>query len=173
MIDRLGGTPTLEFLVNEGDALPKKGSVFFRAGQTLKAGSNESINIKLWEGSIQAPITDNRFIGVLKIRGTDIDTGIVPTGADIECEYEMSDSGTIMLEVSIPCIGATFSNRNFYSRQEGQMDLSDVDGIAQQGREILEDYLSGNYTITPYIYRNGEPKPRTQDEPLKREDLGF
>ena len=69
---------------------------------------------------------------------TDIDAGVIPTGADIECEYEMSDSGTINLEASIPCIGASFSNRNFYSRQEGQIDLSDVDSIAEQGRQVLE-----------------------------------
>ena len=134
----MGGIPVLEFLVNEGDALPKKGSITFKAGQTLKAGSNDSINIKLWEGNIQSPITDNRFIGVLKITGTDIDSGVVPTGADIECEYEMSDSGTINLEASIPCIGASFSNHNFYSRQEGQLDLTDVDNLAEQGRSVLE-----------------------------------
>ena len=138
VIDKLGGTPVLEFLICEGDALPKKGTITFKAGQTLKAGTNDSINIKLWEGNIQSPITDNRFIGVLKITGTDIDSGVVPTGADIECEYEMSDSGTINLEASIPCIGASFGNHNFYSRQEGQIDLSDIDGIAEQGRTILE-----------------------------------
>ena len=138
VVDKLGGVPVLDFLVNEGDALPKKGSITFKAGQTLKAGTNDSINIKLWEGSIQSPITDNRFIGVLKIAGTDIVSGVVPTGADIECEYEMSDSGNIVMEVSIPCIGASFSNRNFYSRQEGQLDLNDVDSLAAQGRSILE-----------------------------------
>ena len=138
VIDKLGGTPVLEFLVSEGDALPKKGSISFKAGQTLKAGTNDSINIKLWEGKIESTITDNRFIGVLKILGTDIDNGVVPTGADIECEYEMSDSGTIHLEVSIPCIGAVFSNKNFYSRQEGQLNLEDVDSIADQGRSVIE-----------------------------------
>ena len=138
VVDKLGGVPVLEFLVNEGDALPKKGTITFKAGQTLKAGSNDTINIKLWEGNIQSPITDNRFIGVLKIAGTDIDSGVVPTGADIECEYEMSDSGTIVLEASIPCIGASFSNHNFYSRQEGQLDLTDIDSIAEQGRIVLD-----------------------------------
>ena len=138
VVDKLGGVPVLEFLVNEGDALPKKGSITFKAGQTLKAGSNDSINIKLWEGNIQSPITDNRFIGVLKISGTSIDSGVVPTGADIECDYEMSDSGTIVLETSIPCIGATFGHRNFYSRQEGQLNLIDVDSIAEQGRSVIE-----------------------------------
>lgn len=138
VLDKLGGTPVLQFLVSEGDALPKKGTVTFKAGQTLKAGTHDSINIKLWEGNIQSPITDNRFVGVFKIVGTDIDTGVIPTGADIECEFEMSDSGTIHLEASIPCIGASFSNRNFYSRQEGQLDLADVDSIAEEGRHVLE-----------------------------------
>lgn len=138
VLDKLGGTPVLQFLVSEGDALPKKGTVTFKAGQTLKAGTHDSINIKLWEGNIQSPITDNRFVGVFKIVGTDIDTGVIPTGADIECEFEMSDSGTIHLDASIPCIGASFSNRNFYSRQEGQLDLSDIDSIAEEGRHVLE-----------------------------------
>ena len=138
VIDKLGGVPELMFLVEEGDSLPKKGTITVKAGQTLKAGTNNSINIKLWEGNIQSPITDNRFIGMLKIAGTDIDSGVVPTGADIECEYEILDSGTINLEVSIPCIGASFANRNFYSRQEGQIDLTDIDSIAEQGRLVLD-----------------------------------
>ena len=138
VLDKLGGTPVLQFLVVEGDSLPKKGTVKFKAGQTLKAGTHDSINIKLWEGDIQFPISDNRFIGVYKIIGTDFDEGVIPTGADIECDFEMSDSGTIHLGVSVPCIGASFSNRNFYSRQEGQIDLADVDSIAEDGRSVLE-----------------------------------
>lgn len=138
VLNKLGGTPVLKFLVKEGDSLPKKGTVTFKAGQTLKAGTNESLNFKLWEGNIEYPISDNRWIGLFKIKGTDIAEGVVPTGADIECEYEMSDSGTINLTASIPCIGATFSNCNFYSRQEGQIDLDDIEGIAEQGRHVLD-----------------------------------
>ena len=138
MLDRLGGIPVYTILIHEGDSLPKRDTVTFRAGQTLKAGSNSTINIKLWEGNIESPITDNRFIGVLKIAGTDFSAGVIPTGADIECEYEMSDSGTITLDVSVPCIGASFTNRNFYSRQEGQIDLNDVDDIAEHGQQVLD-----------------------------------
>ncbi len=136
VIDKLGGVPSLVFLVNEGDSLPKKGTIPFKAGQTIKAGTHDSINIKLWEGNIQSPITDNRFIGVYKIVGTDFDAGVIPTGADIECDFEMSDSGTIYLGASVPCIGASFRNRNFYSRH--QVDLTDIDSIAEAGRDVLE-----------------------------------
>lgn len=138
VLNKLGGTSVLEFLVKAGDRLPKKGTVTFKAGQTLKAGTHDSLNFKLWEGDIEYPIKDNRFIGVFKIMGTDIDEGVVPTGADIECEYEISDSGTINLTASIPCIGATFRRHNLYSRQEGQIDLNDIESIADQGFRLLD-----------------------------------
>lgn len=138
VMDRLGGTSILDFLVNEGDSLPKKGHRVFKAGQTLKAGSAASINIKLWEGAIQSPISDNLFIGVLKISGTDFEDGVIPTGAEIECNFEMADSGAISLEISIPCIGANFGKRNFYSRQEGQDNLSDTDKIVDDGQQMLD-----------------------------------
>lgn len=138
VIEKLGGSPVLDFLVNEGDPLPKKGTKLVKAAQTLKAGSIDSINIKLWEGNILDPITDNRYIGILKISGTDFLAGVIPAGADIECEYEVSDSGTISLEVSIPSIGASFNNKNFYSRQEGQIDLDDIDKIANDGQQVVD-----------------------------------
>lgn len=138
VIDKLGGVPTLEFLVNEGDSLPKKGSITFKAGQTLNSGTDDSINIKIWEGDIQSPITDNRFVGILKISGRNIGSASIPIGADIECEYEMSDSGTINFEASVPCIGASFGNRNFYSRQDGQPDLTNVDSLAEDGRSVID-----------------------------------
>lgn len=136
VLDKLGGIPIPDFLVEEGEALPKKGHKIFKAGQTLKAGSLSSIDIKLWEGAIPNPITDNRFIGSLKISGIDFGEGVIPTGADIECDYEISDSGNIILEVSIPCIHATFQKRNFYSRSE--TNLTDTDRINEDGQKMLD-----------------------------------
>ena len=135
VLEKLGGTPVLKFLVNEGDPLPKKGTMSFKAAQTIRAGSNDTLNIKLWEGNIQSPIDDNRWIGVFKISGTDFDSGVIPTGEEIECEYEMTDSGTIYLEPSVPCIGASFAKRNFFASHK--IDLDDIDSISEQGQLIL------------------------------------
>lgn len=127
VLDKVGGVPTLDYLVKAGDSLPVKGKRVFKAAETLKAGDQNSINLKLWEGEIESPITDNRPIGVLKISGFDFDDGVIYAGADLECDYEILDSGNIILEVSVPCIGGTFqSGKNFYSRQEGQIDYSDA-----------------------------------------------
>ena len=52
----------------------------------------------------------------------------------------MLDSGNIVLEVSVPSIGGTFhSRRNFYSRQEGQLDFSEESArVSEQGERTLQ-----------------------------------
>jgi len=125
VLEKLGGRPLLDYLVRSGDSLPKKGKRLFKAAESLKSGASSSLNLKLWEGEIEDPITDNRPIGVLKISGSDFDDGVIPAGADLECDFEILDSGNIIIEVSVPCIGGTFhSGKNFYSRQEGQLDYT-------------------------------------------------
>jgi len=123
--EKIGGRIILDYLVREGDQLPKKGKRIFKADESLKAGSAGALRFKLWEGDVDEPIHDNRFIGMFKIRGSDFDHGVVTAGSELECSYEVLDSGNIVLEVSVPSIGSSFhSGRNFYSRQEGQVDYA-------------------------------------------------
>jgi len=104
-----------------------KGTRRYKAAESLKAGSTGSLNFILWEGDIDDPIKDNRPIGVLKVSGSDFDDGVIPAGADLECDYEILDSGNIIFEISIPSIGGMFNStgKNFYSRQEGESDYLD------------------------------------------------
>ncbi|GMW00555.1 MAG: hypothetical protein AMXMBFR84_16920 [Candidatus Hydrogenedentota bacterium] len=139
VLERLGGRPVLDYLIRSGDSLPKKGKKVFKAAESLKSGAAGSLNLKLWEGEIEDPIADNRPIGVLKISGSDFDSGVIPAGADLECDYEILDSGNIVIEVSVPCIGGTFhSGRNFYSRQEGQLDYTAASALVlEEGERTL------------------------------------
>ncbi|MGK5035709.1 Hsp70 family protein [Janthinobacterium sp. LB3P118] len=124
-LEKMGGRLVLDHLVREGDQLPKKGKKTFKAAESLRAGAAGSIKLKLWEGGIEDPVSDNRFIGIFEIRGADFSDGVIAKGADLICEYEVLDSGNIVLDVSVPSIGGTFnSGRNFYSRQEGQIDYT-------------------------------------------------
>lgn len=123
--DNLSASASLAWLVRAGDALPKKGELRFKAAETLRAGSNAALHFNLWEGEITHPVTDNRPIGSLKVRGTDFDDGVITAGAELVCEYEVLDSGAIRMEVSVPDIGASFpSSHNFYSHQDGQLDFA-------------------------------------------------
>jgi len=142
VLEKLGGTPGFDYLIRKGDPLPKKGERGFKAAESLKAGATGSLNFKLWEGEIEDPITDNRPIGALKISGSDFDDGVIPAGADLECDYEIQDSGLIILEVSVPCIGSTFhSDRNFYSwQQEDGTDITSTSTaliVVEKGQETL------------------------------------
>lgn len=138
--DKVGGRSILDYLVREGDQLPKKGKKSFKAAESLKAGSVGSIKFKLWEGEIPDPINDNRFIGLFEIQGTDFDEGVIAAGAEIICEFEVHDSGNIFLEVLVPSISGSFkSGRNFYSNQEGKLDYThQAKNIQQQSDQILQ-----------------------------------
>lgn len=138
--EKLGGRPVLDYLVREGDQLPKKGKRVFKAAESLKAGSVGSIKFKLWEGEIADPINDNRFIGMFEIEGSDFDDGVIGAGAELILEYEVLDSGNITMEVSVPSIGGSFhSGRNFYSRQEGQIDYSQASKlVAEQSEHAMQ-----------------------------------
>lgn len=138
--DKVGGPLVLDYLVREGDQLPKKGKKTFKAGESLKSGSAGSIKFKLWEGEVSDPINDNRFIGMFEIRGSDFDDGVIAAGAELVCEYEVLDSGNIQLEVSVPSISGSFkSGRNYYSSQEGKIDYSNqAKNIQEQSEHTLE-----------------------------------
>src|SRR5690606_6138487 len=122
--DRLGAVATLDYLVREGDMLPQKGRRIYKAESRLEPGAERAINFKLWEGEIRDPVADNRFIGLFAIRGGDLDDRPVPAGAELICDYEVLDSGNIVLQVTIPAVQGSFNSaRNFYSRQEGQINF--------------------------------------------------
>jgi molecular chaperone DnaK len=141
---RSGGSTTLVHLIKAGDQLPKKGRAVFRTEETLKAGSSESIKFRLWEGEIGQPVEDNHLIGMMEIRGTDIESGVIAAGAELVCDYEMLDSGAITLQVSVPSIGGLFdSGRQFYSPQEAQVDFTKAaqlveDQSEQASRRIID-----------------------------------
>ncbi len=136
--DKSGGKSVLDYLVKEGDRLPVKGQKIFKTEETLKAGGSSSIKFKLWEGEISDPVEDNRFVGTFEIKGTDFDEGVIPAGADLIVDYEMLDSGNIVLEVSIPTIGNSFhSGRNFYSRDSGQIDYMAASKLVESEAEKM------------------------------------
>lgn len=138
VLEKLGGRTTLEFIVKEDEPLPKTGTINVRASNALCAGSDEAINIKLWEGNILNRVEDNRFIGMLRISGQDFDSGVIPSGAIIECSYNISESGNISLDVSVPSIGATFNAHNFYSSNDGKVNLEDINSLTDEAKDIQD-----------------------------------
>jgi molecular chaperone DnaK len=138
--ERIGGKSSLDYLIKEGDRLPKEGKKIYKAAESLRAGSPSSLKFKLYEGEISESIDDNRFIGMFEIKGSDFEDGVIAAGAELVCEYEILDSGNIIMNVSVPSIGGRFqSGRNFYSRQEGQVDYSTyAKSVNEQANSTLD-----------------------------------
>lgn len=141
--DRVGGKRTLDWIVKPGDTLPLRCSKLFKAEHSLTAGSNDSLNFKLYEGDgeIDEP-SDNRFVGQLKISGNDFEDGIIKSGATLECDFRIQDSGAITIQVSIPSVRGTFGKgHNFYSWQKEGFDFSDrsaTSGVIEEANLALK-----------------------------------
>jgi len=140
LLDRIGGASVSRALVQEGDSLPKSGEITLKAANSLKAGQAEALRFKLWEGDIDQPVSDNRPIGTFEIKGTDLENGVIAAGSELNLSWQMLESGEIACEVSVPSVGALFhGGRNFYSRQESQIDYSDASRrVAEESEAALQ-----------------------------------
>ena len=125
-LNKLGGLPTLVYLIKEGEPLPKRGVISFKAVESLRAGSDKALCFPIREGENEDDIRQNELIGRFEIKGTDFDDGVIPAGADLNCEYDVLDSGCIRLKVSVPYISASFTSRNLYSWRMVSIDYTDA-----------------------------------------------
>lgn len=136
-----GGNPRMTWLVREGDMLPRKGTEKFLAADAVKAGSDDALNFMLYQGESDDP-ADNRLVGEMKIKGKDVEHGVIYAQADLICNYEIDDSGIPRLEVAVPSIGSAFhsdGDGDFYFREFGQVNFADAgEGVAHEGEAVLE-----------------------------------
>lgn len=151
--DKPGGRIVLDYLVREGDQLPKNGTKIYRAGESLRAGGTNPLRFKLWEGEIQDPVADNRFIGVFLIQGSDFEEGVIQKGAELRCEYQVLDSGNIVLDITVPSISGSFaSGHNYYSRQEGLRDYT------KEAKRVAEESESVTNRINDMASKIDDPR---------------
>jgi molecular chaperone DnaK len=123
--------------------LPARGQKKYRALDTIRAGTSDALNFNIWQGDITDQPSENDFVGLFKVTGQDLEDGrIIPAGTELVCDYEMRDSGNLMIEVCIPLIGMTFkTNRNFYSRQEGERNFATSAKFVRQEAEAVKRKL--------------------------------
>lgn len=149
-LDRMGGKPVPVFLIKENEHLPHRGSALLKAGKRLVSGSSQALTFTLWEGEIIDPIEDNRYIGTYRIQGTSFSSGVIEQGADIICDYEVSESGQLRLGATVPSVRAVFESKNFYSRFEGQLSLSDPSGLLASANHLqsrIEELQSASFSM--------------------------
>jgi len=128
------------YLVRKGDSLPAKGKFTLYASENIKAGDDASLNFKMYEGEIEEPVKYNRFIGHIKVYGTDFDFGKIVEGAEIICTYTVNDAGSVNIDIEIPSIGESFSNEiNFYVAKDGQLNSNETaEKLSRDGKDLMD-----------------------------------
>lgn len=137
-----GGSNTLAYIVRKGDILPVQGEIFFKATETVKAGSDNAIKFKLWQGDIESKVDDNKFIGLSEIHGSDFDYGRINIGDRIRVNYTISDSYSITECTFTVIDNPTLSNDTFparYNTAEAELDMAhSSEIIAGEAAELVE-----------------------------------
>ena len=151
--DPRGGRSMLDYIIREGDPLPKKGSLKFLASKSISAGSAEALRFKLWEGDVGDRVESNRRIGELAISGKGFASGVIAPGAELLCEYEILDSGNVRFEVSVPSIGASFSSsRGLYTSHLSKVDFSTASA------QVRQEALTGSNQLKALANRVDDPR---------------
>ena len=163
VVKEIGGRSVPVYLVTEHDRLPKEGTILLTAGESVEAGSINSLNFKLWEGEIHDIISDNRPIGVLRINGTDFSEGIIPENADLRCSYEVPTGGDIKFEVEVEIEGIPkkFGQVYCYKSENSDSDASQINldpdafQVAEDGIQIRKriDHLNEIVGNNPKLER--------------------
>lgn len=148
--ERIGSQKyVLDPMVKKGDHLPAKGVRTYKTETALRANGPGEITVALWEGEIRDPVTDNNLVGAVRITGEDFEMGVIESGTEILCEYEVLDSGKISITVTVPKVNITFTRDNFYVPDIGKHDFSkETDFVAFEIKRAMErlDELSGKIT---------------------------
>ena len=138
VLDKANGNPEAIYLVKKGDALPSKGEVKLRSGIELESGFYNDLRFHIRGGEIKENVRENEYIGTYKICGIDFDGGDIQIGSEIICDYEVSDSGNLILSTSVPDIRADFGQKNYYCFQDAIIDLDmESDRIVEKSRILL------------------------------------
>ncbi|HEX9918133.1 MAG TPA: hypothetical protein VGA87_03140, partial [Pyrinomonadaceae bacterium] len=150
--------------------LPAEKTISFRAADTLRPSVAEtSLAIKLWEGEALNEPQANHWVGNMHIRSEHIRRPI-PEGAEIQLHIRIDASRLITVEVFVPHLNATFSERVYIPQDEEPDYFKLLESVSLEFEtyllrlRLLEDrLLTGNYIdgsssfdFPEVIYEEGE-----------------
>lgn len=126
-------------LVVKGTALPAEGRQKFRAGKTLRGGTEETLNFEFFD--MATGIDDpekNLHIGDFRLKASDLNRGErISRGADIFVHWKMSDNGTLSFAVEVPEIARLIDAPALYFVEGGHINFE-----GEQGSQIATSLLA-------------------------------
>ena len=145
-----GDRTKMLWLARKGDETPARGTVELRGKEEIEQGDERGINLKVYGGEHDDPKA-NKEVGVLKIRGKDLDEGRIQEGAKLICKYGIDSGGVLTMQVTVEEIRQIFdTGKNYYAHQASGIDyrkaaasiLEDVEDVrekVQEADDAIED----------------------------------
>lgn len=128
----------LEPLIEKGETLPKTGSRTFRAARKLTPGSEEWIDVELYEQAEGVPEPEaNLLVGAFRLTGRDLPAhakAVMP-GDEVVLNWSVDDNQLIRASVELPGCGLHLQDHSFYAD-----DLAHID-FGADGRQFASDAL--------------------------------
>jgi molecular chaperone DnaK len=167
---RPDGTIELSPVFPRRTLLPAEKTLSYRAAKTLRPSDAEtSLAIKLWEGEAPGEPQANNWVGNMHIRNEHIRRPI-PEGAEIQLHIRVDASRLISVEVFVPHLNASFSERVYIPQDEEPDYLKLLESVPVEIESylmrlsLLEDLLlvgaypneTENFDFPEVLYEEGE-----------------
>lgn len=132
------GINVLEPLIAKGEVLPKSGQRTFRAARKVMPGTDDCIDVELYEAAEGVPEPEaNLLIGAFRLTGRDMPVHARPLmpGDEVVLHWSVDDNQLIRASVELPGCGLHLSDHSFYAD-----DLAHID-FATDGRRFAAEAL--------------------------------
>ena len=128
----------LEPLIDKGETLPKSGQRTFRAARKVTPGTDEAIDVELYEAAEGVPEPEaNLLIGAFRLTGRDLPAHARPLmpGDEVVLHWSVDDNQLIRASVELPGCGLHLHDHSFYAD-----DLAHID-FGADGRRFATEAL--------------------------------
>lgn len=128
----------LEPLIAKGEVLPKSGQRTFRAARKVVPGTDDCINVELYEAAEGVPEPEaNLLIGAFRLTGRDLPLHARPLmpGDEVVLHWSVDDNQLIRASVELPGCGLHLNDHSFYAD-----DLAHIN-FGADGRRFANEAL--------------------------------
>lgn len=128
----------LEPLIEKGETLPQSGSRTFRAARRLTPGSDEWIDVELFEQAPGVPEPEaNLLIGAFRLMGNDLPLHARPVmpGDEVVLHWSVDDNQLIRASIELPGCGLHLQDHSFYADELAHIDFG------RDGRQFASEAL--------------------------------
>lgn len=141
VLSKDGKTESPEYLVKKGQSLPAEGVMRVKSTKDLNEGEDVWLDFEVYEGEVADIISDNEFIGPLRLHSSHLKGKSLKKGQELICEYTLGLDLNLFLTVSIPALEIKIKDQLYILDTASFDPAEDWAALAFQATELRERIL--------------------------------